>query len=113
MSTLHRIHPGLYESPDGRYEISYEITWLDGECECVVCQSGASGCRNDGFAKRDGWHIWDRKTDNYASFAPEPLQFERLRDARDVLLAAASAPLCTAAERLVLPGCERVHRNGP
>jgi hypothetical protein len=84
---LKRIHPGLYESPDGRYEVSHEITWLDGECECAICQGYIFGtCPNDGCAKREGWHIWDKAEDNYASFAPEPQQFERFRDARRALL---------------------------
>jgi hypothetical protein len=88
-TTLKRLGPGLYESRDGRYEISHEVYWLEGECSCLYCQGymyRAGGCPNDGCAKREGWHIWDRQAENYASFAPEPQMFERFRDAKAHLL---------------------------
>jgi hypothetical protein len=85
--SLKRLGPGQYVTRDGRYEVSYEITWLDGECECAICQGFIiyADCPNEGFGKRDGWHIWDTETNNYASFAPEPLMFQGFREARACL----------------------------
>lgn len=84
---LKRLGPGSYESPDGRYEVQYDMYWLEGECECAICQGYIFGtCPNDGCGKREGWHIWDRHTNDYAIFAHEPQAFERFRDARAALL---------------------------
>lgn len=79
---LRRLSQGHYATPDGRYEVSYEEWWLDGECECLMCQQG-SECPNGGAGRRDGWTVWDTVTENHLS--GEPFEFETLRDARAYL----------------------------
>lgn len=82
MTALTRMSAGLYVTADGHYEISFEEWWLDGECDCLMCQQGSS-CPNGGAAKRKGWTVWDRKTEDHLS--GEPFEFERFRDARQYL----------------------------
>jgi hypothetical protein len=77
---LKRTSAGHYVTEDGRYSIEYEEWWLEGECECLMCQQG-SECPNGGAAKRSGWTIWaggDHLTG-------EPFEFERFADARQHL----------------------------
>lgn len=93
---LRRVAAGQYESPDGRYEVAYDFYWLEGECECAVCQGYIfAKCPNDGCAKREGWHIWDRQANggrgDYAIFAHEPQAFETFGGARAALLQAYEA----------------------
>lgn len=84
MTTLRRVQPGLYRTTDGRYEVSYEEWWLDNECGCAICESGAPGCPNDGFGKRSGWTVFDVAQNNHVS--GEPFEFQTYREAREYLL---------------------------
>ena len=88
--SLIREAAGQYRTADGRYRIEYEEWWLDGECECLMCQQG-SPCPNGGAAKRSGWTIWvggDPVTGEGGNhLTGEPFEFETFRDARKHLLA--------------------------
>lgn len=81
---LKRESAGHYVTPDGRYTVECEEWWLDGECECLMCQQG-SECPNGGAARRSGWTIFDTVSGDHLT--GEPFQFESFRDARQHLLA--------------------------